>query len=205
MHGYYVRPVQARVPVRYRVTPVRDGRTFALRHLEASQEGETTFTMSCSFTADTEGYEYELPVASDVADPDELETELGPGLWQTAWIGATPPAADGTMASTHRAWFRSAGALPEDRALHTALIAFLTDITGTGGRPLKLEGSTEGMISLDHSIWFHREPRVDQWLLYDVHSLINTGGRGFLRGTVFDIDRRIVASAAQEMLLRVVS
>ena len=96
-------------------------------------------------------------------------------------------------------------ALPDDPHLHAALIAFVTDITGTGGRPLHLEGDVTGMVSIDHAAWFHRPLRADEWLFYDVHSLVNTAGRGVLRGTMYGPDRHVAVSVAQEMLLRPVS
>jgi acyl-CoA thioesterase-2 len=71
-----------------------------------------------------------------------------------------------------------------------------------GGRPLRLDGDTQGMISLDHAVWFHRPARADEWLFYDVHSLVNAGGRGLLRGVIRDRDGRVIISVAQEMLLR---
>src|SRR2546423_446725 len=73
---------------------------------------------------------------------------------------------------------------------------------GTGGRPLHLEGDVTGMVSIDHAAWFHRPLRADEWLFYDVHSLVNTGGRGVLRGTMYGPDRHVAVSVAQEMLLR---
>jgi acyl-CoA thioesterase II len=204
LHAYFLRPVRAGPPVVYAVTPIRDGRTFASRRLEATQSGEPVLTMTCSFATDTEGYEYELPGTPDLPRPDDddLETSTGPGPWRAAWIGPTPPDADGTRASTHRIWFTWPEPLPDDPHLHAALLGFATDWTGTGGRPLHLDGDTRGMVSLDHAVWFHRPARVDEWLLYDVHSLVNAGGRGLLRGTMRDTEGRVVASVAQEMLLR---
>jgi acyl-CoA thioesterase-2 len=158
--------------------------------------------MMCSFTADTDGYEYELPIDHAVPDPDALETATGPGPWTAAHLGPTPAAADGTRTSTYRAWSRIPIRLPDDPHLHAALIAFVTDITGTGGRPLHLEGDVTGMVSIDHAAWFHRPLRADEWLFYDVHSLVNTGGRGVLRGTMYGPDRHVAVSVAQEMLLR---
>jgi acyl-CoA thioesterase II len=202
LHGYFLRPVFAGHPLSYRITPIREGRSFAIRHLEAVQDGNPVFWMMFSFTADTDGYEYELPMSKDVPGPDELVTEIGPGPWEDAEVGPTPPAPDGTRASTRRAWFRIAGALPDDPNLHEALVAFVTDMTGTGGRPHHLDGDVTGMISVDHSAWFHRPLRADEWMFYDVHSLVNTGGRGLLRGTIYGPDGRLAASVAQEMLLR---
>jgi acyl-CoA thioesterase II len=202
LHGYFFRPVVAGQPLSHRITPTREGRSFAIRHLETIQAGSPVFGMMCSFTADSEGYEYELPMDDDVPAPDELPVSVGPGPWEVAEVGPTPPRADGTRASTRRAWFRIAGPLPDDPNLHEALMAFVTDMTGTGGRPLHLEGDVTGMISVDHAAWFHRPVRADEWMFYDVHSLVNTGGRGLLRGTIYGPDRRIAASVAQEMLLR---
>jgi acyl-CoA thioesterase II len=203
-HGYFLRPVIAGQPLSYRVTRIRDGRSVAIRHLEATQSGNPVFWMMCSFTADTQGYEYELPMGHDVPAPGELPTSVGPGPWEVAEVGPTPPAPDGTRSSTRRAWFRIAGSLPDDENLHEALIAFVTDMTGTGGRPLHLEGDVTGMISVDHAAWFHRPLRADEWVYYDVHSLVNTGGRGLLRGMIYGPDRRLAASVAQEMILRAV-
>jgi len=92
--------------------------------------------------------------------------------------------------------------LDDDPHLHTALLAYATDWTGVGGRPLRLDGDTTGMISLDHSAWFHRPVRVDRWLFQDVQSLVNAGGRGTLRGVIRTRGGVIVASMAQEMLVR---
>jgi acyl-CoA thioesterase-2 len=200
MHAYFLRPVLAGRAVTYRVRPVREGRSFASRHLEASQDGKPVLEMACSFTADTHGYVYDLPGAA-VPPPDGLVLESGPGPWVAGYLGPTPAAADGTRESTHRMWFRIPSALPDDVHLHTALLGFATDWTGIGGRPLHLEGDTTGMVSLDHAAWFHRPARADGWLFYDVHSLVNAGGRGLLRGVVRDPDGRVVASAAQEMRL----
>jgi acyl-CoA thioesterase-2 len=98
-------------------------------------------------------------------------------------------------------WFRIPIPLSDDERLHAALLAFATDWTGVGGRPLDLERDEAGMVSLDHSAWFHRPVRADEWLYFDVHSLVNAGGRGLLRGTIRDTEGRVVASVAQEMRL----
>ena len=184
---------------------MRDGRTFATRSLIAEQDGEAVLTMTCSLTADTDGYEYELPLGRDAPGPDDVPHEPTPGPWIAVDVGPTPPRADGTRQSTHRHWFRIPTNLPDDPHLHAALVAYATDWTGVGGRPLHLEGDITGMVSLDHAVWFHRPVRADVWLLHDVHSLINTGGRGVLRSTMHDVDRRIMVSVAQEMRIRSVA
>ena len=202
LHGYFLRPVVAGRLLSHRVAPIRDGRSFAIRQLETSQDDRPVFSMMYSFTADTDGYEYELPMLDDVPAPDGVPVSVGSTPWEVAEVGPTAPRPDGTRASTRRAWFRIPRTLPDDPDLHQALIAFVTDMTGTGGRPLHLEGDVTGMISIDHAAWFHRPVRADDWVFYDVHSLVNTGGRGLLRGTIYGPDRRIAASVAQEMLLR---
>jgi acyl-CoA thioesterase-2 len=202
LHAYFLRAVAAGQPLSYEVASLREGRTFATRQLEATQNGIPVLAMICSFTADTDGYEYELRSGQNVPRPEELGVSAGPKPWVEARIGPSPAAPDGTRSSTHRMWFRVPGELPDDQHLHAALIAFATDWTRTGGRPLQLEGDVDGIVSLDHSVWFHRPVRADEWLLYDVHSLVNAGGRGLLRGTMHRADRSLVVSVAQEMRLR---
>ena len=201
MHAYFLRPVVAANVISYEVRALREGRAFTTRHLTASQDGKPVLDMSCSFTADTDGYVYDLPGGRDIPAPEQLELGTGPGPWVAGDVGPTPPAEDGTRESTHRMWFRIPAQLPDDEHLHTALLGFATDWTGIGGRPLHLEGDITGMVSLDHSAWFHRPARADSWLFYDVHSLVNAGGRGLLRGVIRDREGRAVISVAQEMRL----
>jgi acyl-CoA thioesterase-2 len=201
LHAYFLRPVAAAKPVRYLVRPIKEGRSFTSRHLEASQDGKAVLDLTCSFATDTDGYEYDLPDRRPVPAPADLAEEPGPGPWVATFVGPTPAAPDGTRESTHRIWFRVPTPLPDDPHLHTALLGFATDWTGIGGRPLHLEGDTTGMVSLDHAAWFHRPARADEWLFFDVHSLVNAGGRGLLRGTMRDTDGHVVASVAQEMRL----
>jgi acyl-CoA thioesterase-2 len=207
VHAHFLRPVQGDQETVFRSAVVKAGRTFNLHHVTASQEGKDAVAMTCSFTTDTDGYVYDLSGIPDgVAMPDELPEpplpEWGVGPWDERWIGPTPERADGTREATHRHWFRIPRDLGDDVGLHAALLGYATDWTGIGGRPLHLDGDTTGMISLDHAAWFHRPARVDQWLLQDVQSLVNAGGRGTLRGVIRNTDGQIVASMAQEMLLR---
>jgi len=202
-HAYFLRPVVSGPPVEYTIEVVRDGRAFSSRRLDATQNGNAVLTMLCSFTADTDGYEYDLGALPESGPPrDGVDVEAGPGPWTAQGLGPTPPAPDGTMTSTHRMWFRVPTRLPDDPDLHTALLAFATDWTGTGGRPLHLDHDMRGMVSLDHAMWFHRPARADAWLYYDVHALVNAGGRGLLRGTMLDTNGRVIVSVAQEMRLQ---
>jgi acyl-CoA thioesterase-2 len=201
LHAYFLRPVFAGQSVAYRVRPLREGRSFTSRRVEASQDGKLALDMTCSFAGDTDGYVYDLPGGREIPPREDGLVGGGPGAWIAHLIGPTPPSADGTRESTHRMWFRIPHELPDDVHLHTALLGFATDWTETGGRPLHLEGDITGMVSLDHAAWFHRPARADEWLFYDVHSLVNAGGRGMLRGVIRDADGRVVISVAQEMRL----
>ncbi len=208
LHAHFLRPVQGAHEIVFRNDVVKAGRSFNLHHVTASQAGQPVITMTCSFTADVDGYEYNLSGIPDgVAQPEDLPEVVDPsdddvGPWDVRWIGPSAVRADGTRDATHRHWFRLPRVLADDPHLHAALLGYATDWTGVGGRPLHLDGDTTGMISLDHSAWFHRPARADGWLLQDVQSLVNAGGRGTLRGVIRNTEGLIVASMAQEMLLR---
>jgi acyl-CoA thioesterase-2 len=205
LHAYFLRPVLSSVPVVYEVRPVRDGRAFSSRHLVATQGGKPVLDALCSFTADTDGYVYDLGAPGGTPGRDDAAAELGtgPGPWTAHYIGPSEPRDDGTYESTDRKWFRIPMSLPDDPNLHAALLAFASDWTGMGGRPhlLDSEIGIEGMVSLDHALWFHRPARADDWLYYDVESLVNAGGRGLLRGVMRDEQGSVVLSIAQEMKL----
>jgi acyl-CoA thioesterase-2 len=201
IHAHFLRPVMTGKPVSYRLAELRAGRSFSTHRVDAHQDGKPTLTMTASFTADGDGYVYDLPSPHAIPSLDEAEALPGPGPWIAAFLGPTPAAADGTRVSTHRMWFRIPRGLPDDARVHAALLGFATDWTGIGGRPLHLEGDTQGMVSLDHAAWFHRPARADEWHFYDVQSLVNAGGRGLLRGVMRDEQGRVVVSMAQEMRL----
>jgi len=199
--------VQGGREITFHTTVVKAGRTFNLHRVTATQDDSPAITMSCSFTTDTDGYVYDVsPIPEGVPPPDQLpppdgvDGEVGP--WDVRWLGPSPLRPDGTRKATHRHWFRLPRTLGDDPHLHAALFGYATDWTGIGGRPLHLDGDTTGMISLDHAAWFHRFARADEWLLQDVQSLVNAGGRGTLRGVIRDTSGRIIASMAQEMLLQ---
>jgi acyl-CoA thioesterase-2 len=207
VHAHFLRPVRGGYEIGFHSVVVKAGRTFCLHDVTASQDGKPVITMRCSFTTDTDGYVYDLsgipagvPSPDDLPEPDDTDYDVGP--WDVRWVGPSPVRVDGTREATHRHWFRLPRALDDDPHLHAALLGYATDWTGIGGRPLHLEGDTTGMVSLDHAAWFHRPARADEWLLQDVQSLVNAGGRGTLRGVIRNTDGMIVASMAQEMLLR---
>ena len=207
LHAHFLRPLLGGQEVVFRSDPLKEGRTLTLSDVTATQGGKLVLRATCSFTADTEGYVYDLsgvpegvPMPEAIPEPEVVEDWVGP--WDVRWLGPSPARPDGTREATHRHWFRLPRRLDDDPHLHAAVFGYATDWTGVGGRPLDLEGDTTGMISLDHAAWFHRPARADDWHLQDVQSLVNAGGRGTLRGVIRDRHGRIVASMAQEMLLR---
>jgi dihydrofolate reductase len=136
LHAYFLRPGRARDPIIYTVSPVRDGRSFALRKVMAHQDGKPILDMGCSFTSDTDGYDYELP-ATKVPDPTDPPTPA-PGPWSAINLGPSGPEPDGTRRSTSRAWLKASGPLPDDPHVHAGVLGFFSDFTFTGGRPLHL-------------------------------------------------------------------
>ena len=204
LHGYFIRPVRGGEAVDVEVNRLRDGRAFSTRHAVMRQDDRTAFWMTCSFHAAEPGAEYQLAREADVPGPDELpQSPWAPGPFLVRDVGPAPPAADGTMASTRRVWFRCAEDLPDDPAVQIAIGAYLSDVTGNSFRPLTLD-SWEGFAdtSLDHALWFHRPFRADGWLYYDVQAVINTAGRSLIRGAMFRPDGRLCLSMTQELLIR---
>ena len=202
LHAYFLRPTRAEVPVRHEVCTVREGRSFATREVRVSQEDRPVVQLTCSFTAGGQGYEYGLALAADVPGPDDLPHYPGPGpLWEIAMLGATEPRDDGFRESSARHWVRTTQPVPDDEGLHVALLTYLTDMTWTGSRPLRPEGDVRGIVSLDHALWLHRAPRLDDWHFYDVQCLGSTDGRSLVRGSVYDRAGTLVASSAQEMVV----
>jgi acyl-CoA thioesterase II len=205
VHAHFLRPVGGGKEIAFETDVIKAGRSFNLHRVTATQDGKPVIMMTCSFTADADGYVYDIagipegvPLPEKLPGPDSDEDQ---GPWEARWLGPSPLRPDGTREATHRHWFRLPRDLGDDPSIHTALVGYATDWTGVGGRPHDLENDTTGMISLDHAAWFHRPARVDEWLLQDVQSLVNAGGRGTLRGVIRNTRGEIVASMAQEMLL----
>jgi acyl-CoA thioesterase II len=204
MHAYYVRPTNGGAPITYEIEPIRDGRAFSTRRFTATQNGKVTFEGTCSYTTDVAGYVYDQP--SPLPPRAGGEMEWGPAAFEAVWLGPTQPRADGTIESTDRKWLRVPLKLDDDVHLHTALLGVASDWTGIGSRPRRLywnDGDEYGIASLDHAVWFHRPPDATQWHYSDMHALVNFGGRSLVRITIYDEAGHIVASAAQELLVKV--
>jgi len=224
LHGYFLLPGDPQAPIVYDVERIRDGRSFATRRVVAIQHGRAIFNMSASFHVREDGLEHQIDMP-DVPGPDGLASieKLGrlaadkapkkvrPVLTMRRPIEFRPlepadPLDPQIRPPQHRIWLRAAAALPDDPVLHRAVLAYSSDFTllGTAFLPhgiSLLKGGVQAA-SLDHAMWFHREFRADEWLLYDMDSPSGCGARGFARGSLFSADGRLVASVAQEGLVR---
>jgi acyl-CoA thioesterase II len=204
LHACFLSAARADAPIAYEVELAKDGRSASTRFVRASQGDRAVMSAICSFAGDRDGRTYDLLCDDDVPEPEELARRPGLGPFEWAFLGPTPKREDGTRRSTHRAWIRITDALPSDRRIHESAICFISDLTWTAASPWKLEGPPDrsGMVSVDHALWLHRAAPADEWLFFDVQSLVHAGGRGTIRGVLYGRDRRVVASMAQELQFR---
>ena len=225
LHAYFLRPGDPKVPILYQVDRSRDGAGFTARRVVAIQHGVQIFTLAASFQKDEPGFEHQaqMPV---VPDPESLEddreallrADLSPAA--RAWVerdrpfetrsvlgrGPSGPSGDRPVrAAIDHIWLRTRGPLPADGALQRALLAFVSDMSLLDTALLphgKSIFSDVKVASLDHAMWFHRPFRTDDWLLYVQDSPSASGARGFNRGAIYTREGVLVASVAQEGLIR---
>jgi acyl-CoA thioesterase-2 len=223
-HGYFLRAGELDRPILYQVGRLRDGRSFSTRAVLAVQDGDAIFSLTASFQVEETGFDHQ-DVAPKVPPPESLPSErelavaFAHKLPEAVRLRATAerpieirpvelrnPLMPSKQVPARRLWYRAAGRLPDDPALHRYLLAYASDLSflSTALDPHAISWLTPGMqvASLDHAMWFHRPFRVDEWLLYDVESPNASGARGLVRGRFFDLNGRLVASAAQEGLIR---
>ena len=223
LHGYFLRPGDPTIPIVYEVDRIRDGRSFTTRRVVAVQRGEAIFNMSASFQGLEQGLSHQA-LMPDVPGPDDLGSE---DEMFTANTDAIPEHMREMMnrerpIETKRVesidfvnpskrppyqhmWFRARESLPADTALHQCLLAYASDmgIIGTCTLPHGKSFMTGLMTaSLDHAVWFHRPFRFDEWILFAQDSPAAAGSRGFNRGTMYSQDGTLIASVAQEGLIR---
>ncbi len=224
LHAYFLRPGDPATPVIYRVDRIRDGRSFTTRHVVAIQRGKAIFNASVSFHVHEEGYEHQLEMPG-APDPESLPTwtqmvtkvldRLPPDVRSWApkprpidmrFVHAPTFFGGETRRGTSLVWFRVTHPLPDDPFLHQCLLTYASDISLLDNivKPHGRSGALGPLMtaSLDHALWFHTALRVDEWLLYVQDSPAASGGRGFARGTIFTREGRLVASVAQEGLMR---
>jgi acyl-CoA thioesterase-2 len=228
LHAYFMLPGDPRAPIVYEVERIRDGRSFTTRRVKAIQHGRAIFATTISYQVSEGGYEHQ-PRMPAVAGPDglldgkALAASGASGMPEAvaAYFGRERPIelrpvdldrytarrTDGTRPEpVFNVWLRAASALPDDPALHRAVLAYASDMTLLDVSLIPHASSVfdPGIqaASLDHALWFHRPVRLDEWLLYAQDSPAAGGARGFARGEIFDRAGNLVASVAQEGLIR---
>lgn len=224
LHGYFILPGDLAAPIVYFVDRLRDGKSFATRRVTAIQHGQAIFNMSASFHRTEPGFDHQsaMPVAPAPetlrpeleiirAGADRIPAPVRDVLTQDRPIDFRPVGDDPFDAAPREAvrqiWLRAIGAMPDDVLAHQAVLAYASDygLLATAVQPqgLSIRDPRLQAATLDHALWFHRGFRMDDWLLYTMDSPAGGGARGFARGSVFTRDGRLVASVAQEGLLRV--
>ncbi len=226
-HAYFLRPGDPSRPIVYQVDRIREGRSFTTRRVVAIQHGHAIFNMSASFQVEEPGIEHQIEMPS-VPEPEALpsDPELAerfradaPEDWQDegGWFDEVRPIeqryadpinwwAPQRQEGLQRVWLRAADRMPDDPELHGIVLAYASDMSllDVATMPSGLSYFDESMqiASLDHAMWFHRRFRADDWLLYVSDSPSASNSRGFARGNIFDRAGRLVASVAQEGLMR---
>jgi len=224
LHAYFILPGDPAVPIIYEVERLRDGKSFSTRRVSAIQHGHPIFAMSVSYHGEEEGLAHSIPMPN-VPGPEELRSEseirnrIMPAMPDQVRgyfererpIELHPVEYDRYLTHDPRPpvfnlWMRTTAPLPDDPILHQCVLAYASDLTlldtslVAHGRTL-FERAFQGA-SLDHAMWFHAPFRADEWLLYSQDSPFSGGARGFSRGSIFSRDGRLVASVAQEGLIR---
>jgi acyl-CoA thioesterase II len=225
LHAYFLRRGDFNSPIVYEVDRALDGKHFSSRRVVAIQHGRQIFNMSASFQSAETGLEHQSPLP-DVPSPDSLldmeahyrsvAGQLSPIArrileqkrpFEFRPVHPPDPMRREKSAPVKYIWFRAVGALPDDEALHRCLLAYVSDfhLLDTALKPHGVSMLSPKLViaSIDHAMWFHRRVRVDDWLLYAIDSPSASGARGFTRGSIFAPDGRLVASTAQEGLIRV--
>ena len=212
LHGYFLRPGLPGRRLILQVDRIRDGRSFTTRRVVAVQDGEAIFSLSASFHTEEQGGEYQTPMAADVPHPDDdhpwIETPLrafsSGSPFEVRELGSQPPDERGVLTSTRRVWLRTRGPLPDERALHACVLTYISDMGAVfaSRKAISLKWGAGMGASLDHAIWFHRPIRPDDWLLYDLRPLSNSGARGLVLGSIHDVHGVHGASITQEALVR---
>jgi acyl-CoA thioesterase-2 len=225
LHSYFLRAGDASAPIVYDVDRNRDGRSFKSRRVVAIQHGRPIFTLAASFQLEQEGLDHQVDMP-DVPMPEALPPEGNMSEEQIAqvpqpmrrWFTRTGPfdfrpveqvdVFNPSPRPPHsNIWFRLNQKIEVSELMHRALMAYASDfhLVGTATLPHGVSMVTGNLImaSLDHGMWFHRNVRVDDWLLYSCDSPSSSGGRGLARGLIFDRSGRLVASTIQEGMIRV--
>lgn len=224
LHGYFLRPGDPAVPIIYEVDRIRDGGSFTTRRVVGIQHGKAIFSTSVSFQILEEGLDFNMAMPDQPA-PEELMSEqqlkekfmkVAPDSAKAYWKRDRPIElrttsiehfiSDKKLPPEQHVWVRSTGPIPDDQGLQAAVLAYASDMTllDTALFPHGRKVSDKDLqtASLDHSMWFHRPIDINEWLLFSQDTPNSNGGRGFTRGSLYNRAGELVASCAQEGLIR---
>lgn len=222
MHAYFLRPGSTKLPIVYHVESPRDGGSFSSRHVLAKQNGKALFVMDASFKIPEVGLEHQWPPTPGVPAPEECpplsvimgeRSAIRADQWENEW-GALDVRYGGDHRkgrTAHHAamqvWLKATDRLPDDERIHQMILAYASDLTllgvATVGHPVEFLSTDKMQIAtIDHSMWFHRPVRADEWIMYDQFSPSASNGVGYSRGRLYQ-NGVLGASCAQEGLIRV--
>jgi len=221
MHSYFLLPGDPMHPIVYDVERIRDGRSFQTRRVAARQHGRDILYLTASFQVHEEGFEHQdtMPAALPAEEAVDMHALMSKGGTAEGEALAREWAAvearivgnslhglerDPSHPAQQRVWLRIADRLPEDLNIHLAAFTWASDISllGASLAAHTLDSSRVQMATLDHTIWFHRPFRADEWWLYDQESPSAENGRGLAIGRVFSADGKLVATAVQQGIIR---
>ncbi|MEX1993028.1 MAG: acyl-CoA thioesterase II [Steroidobacteraceae bacterium] len=222
LHAYFLRRGDVNAPIIFEVDRSRDGGSFTSRRVVAIQHGQPILTMSASFQIVEPGLDHQLtmpetPAPETLRDLGELNAELIDRVPEKVqcffrqqrpfeFRAVDPPDFLNPVKrpAAKRVWFRVTGPVPDDQALHRCLLTYVSDyhLLDTATLPHGVSFVQLQMASVDHVIWFHRDLKIDDWLLYATESPSASGARGFARGSIYTRAGVLVASVAQEGLIR---
>ncbi len=206
-HAYFLRAGDYRVPILYRVDRIRDGRTFSTRRVVAIQHGEAIFNLEASFQRPEPGLVHQVPMADHGTDPDALDPDEFSAMSQLLDSRQVPPSMIPPEIGPARwIWFRFREELPDDISFGAAALTYASDHGPIGAlrRPHAGDPRLDRMMaaSLDHLIWYHRPSNLNDWHFYDLRPVSTAAARGLARGLIHSLDGVLVASVAQEGLIR---
>lgn len=223
-HSYFLRPGKTDQAIIYDIERLRDGKSLSVRRIKAIQNGQPIFYMTASFKAKEGGFEHQDKMP-DAPDPEDLISEqemalihsdLLPAEISELLVGEKPiemrpvffinPSDPVVEPAKRLIWLKANGKLPDDLRIHRYLLAYASDFNflPTALQPHGVSFFSKGMqvATIDHSMWFHHDFRLDEWLLYEIESSVASDGRGLVRGNIFSRDGKLVASSIQEGLIR---
>jgi acyl-CoA thioesterase-2 len=224
LHAYFLRPGDASHPINYEVEIIRDGGSFSMRRVVASQFGKQILNMSISFQQEETGFEHQ-DVMPNVPGPEHFASELDlyrehaseiPDKIRDLFVADRPiecrvvenqnPFRPRHGIAKRHMWIKSVAPLPNNQLIHQSMLAYTSDYgfleTALVPHGISIGNRYLNIASLDHAIWFHRPFKLDDWLLYVADSPSASGARGFVRGQIFNREGELVASTIQEGLIR---